>query len=560
MSIAWPIYTRRPPRKAAILLETACFSTSDFEDFASQNCSLSWTSKRTDPTDSTDTPRVAEMFVKKDMSPCYIHPTFPPASFLTTFIQPERFQEYIASEFYSSNLSQPLSESASTTKQEPLHKEINATAAHSLLSLDAIPPIQFAPTEWVCKALFPDESLPVAFNDTCLNNIPECWDNSTHRFSNFPETMEEQNVQNWLNHLLHTLRVQHGLIMEKEPEELLTACDDEDVGVDSGTEKKGFVIAGAEDRSFSMGSHNRAPSGGHNIRKPDIILINRILRHFLSDGERRPRWNHIEAIVEVSTSAPRANMLRQIFQKVALMFESQPFRQFAMALILRGVPSKGTAEFSFLLIDRAGVCQTNWAHISGYDAVNLARIVFALSYAKPQFLGVDTAMTVDLFSGNVTQIKVKDQEFKVIKHIHSSLILFGRGTHVFLVQDKDGKSHILKDAWLLADHGISEIDVLSTISNTLKNDPSANAQKYQSMHPQFVVGEEMEISTNTPRGRLPNSPPERLHRRVVTGPIGDPLTSFRSREEFIQVLLDCVDCRSSIQYQSRLLILLLFRA
>ena len=169
-------------------------------------------------------------------------------------------------------------------------------------------------------------------------------------------------------------------------------------------------------------------------------------------------------------------------------------------------------------------------------------------------------MTVDLLSGNVTQIKVKDQEFKVIKHIHSSLILFGRGTHVFLVQDKDGKSHILKDAWLLADHGISEIDILSTISNTLKNDPSANAQKYRSMHPRFVVGEEMENSTNTPRGRLPNSPPERLHRQVVTGPIGDPLTSFRSREEFIQVLLDCVDCRSSIQYQSCLLILLLFRA
>ena len=153
------------------------------------------------------------------------------------------------------------------------------------------------------------------------------WDNLTHQFSNFPETMGEQNVQNWLNHLLHTLRVQHGLIMEKEPEELLTACDDEDIGVDSGTEKKGFIIAGAEDHSFSMGSHNRVPSRGHNIRKPDIILINRILRHFLSDGECRPRWNHIEAIVEVSTSASCANMLRQIFQKVALMFKSQPFHQ-----------------------------------------------------------------------------------------------------------------------------------------------------------------------------------------------------------------------------------------
>jgi len=547
MSIAWSIYTRRPPKKAAILLETACFSTSDFEDFASQNC----------PTDSTDMPKVPEMFAKKDTAPCYIHPTFPPASFLTTFIQPERFQEYIASEFPSSNL---LSESTSTTNQEPLQKEINATAADRLLGLDAIPLIQSAPTEWVSKALFPDESLPVAFNDACLNNIPECWDNSRHQFSNLPEILGEQNVQNWLNHLAHTLGVQHGLIQEKEPEGLSTTCDDEDVGVDSGMEKKGFVIAGAEDRSFSMGSHNRAPSGGHNVRKPDIILINRNLRHFLSDGNRRPRWNQIEAIVEVSISSPRNNMVRQILQKAALMFESQPFRRFAMGLILRGLPTKDGAEFSFLLIDRAGICQTNWAPISGYDAVNLARIVFALSYAKPQFLGVDTAMTVDLLSGNVTQIKVKDQEFKVIKHIYSSLVLFGRGTHVFLVQDKDGKYHILKDAWLLADHGISEIDVLSTISNTLKNDPSANAQKCRSMHPRFVVGEEMRNSTNTPRGRLPNSPPKRLHRRVVTGPIGDPLTSFRSRKEFVQVLLDCVDCRSSIQYQSRLLIQLLFRA
>ena len=86
--------------------------------------------------------------------------------------------------------------------------------------------------------------------------------------------MGEQNIQNWLNHLAHTLGVQHSLIMEKEPKELLTACNDEDVGVDSGMEKKGFVITGAEDCSFSMGSHNRAPSRGHNICKPNIILIN----------------------------------------------------------------------------------------------------------------------------------------------------------------------------------------------------------------------------------------------------------------------------------------------
>jgi hypothetical protein len=545
---AWPIFTtRRPPKKAFILLDTTCF-TSDFEDFASQNHSLPWTFKPSDPTNMPN-PEVAEMLRKKEINPRYIHPTFPPATFLTTLIQQDRFEEYIANEFPSLNL---LLES--TTNHEPLQrKEVNATTANSLFKVTSVT-FQAGATEWVCKALFPDKFLPVPFNDACLDDIPECWDKSRHQFSNLPETMGEQDIQNWLNHLAHTLGVQHGLIEEKEPEEILSACDDEDAGVDrvdSGTEKKGFVIANAEDRSFSNVSHNKAPSGGHRLRKPDIVLINRNLRHFLKDNNYRPRWHQVEAIVEVSASASRNSMLRQILEKAALMFESQPFRRFAIGLVLRGIPSKNTAEFSFTLVDRAGSCRTDWVPISGYDALNLARIVFALSYAKPKFLGIDTSMTVDL-SGNVTKIKVKDQEFNVIKHIYSSLILFGRGTHVFLVQDKDGKSHILKDAWLLADHGISEIDILSTISDALKNDPSINAQKYQSMHPRFVVGEEMEDSTNTHRGRLANTPPERLHRRVVTGPVGDPLTSFRSREEFVQVLLDCVDCKSSIQYQSYL--------
>jgi hypothetical protein len=553
MTPAWPLLTTQgPPRKADNLLDTTCFSTSDFDnfdDFVSQDYSPPSMSK---PTNMQDHEYV-EILRRKalsngmlDLQARYNHPTFPPATFLTALIQQDRFKEYISNEFPCLNSRQQVS----TTYHEPLRKEVNATIANSLLNTVLPNAFQVGTAEWVCKAIFPDEFLPVPFNDGCLDNVPECWDMSTQRFSNFPETMGEHAVQDWLNHLAHTLGVQHGLIKEEEPEEFLSAYDDEDVSVDDkvdiGMEKKGYVIVGAEDRSFSMVSHKKAPSGGYRLRKPDIILINRNLRHFLKDGSRRPRWHHVEAIVEVSVSAPRESMLQQILEKAALMFETQPFRRFAIGLALRGTGDR--AEFCFMLVDRAGVCLTSWALISGYDAISLIRIVFGLSYASPKFLGIDTSMTVDFFSGNVTKIKVEDQEFNVIKHVYSSLILFGRGTHVFLVQDKDGKFHILKDAWLLADHGISEINILSSISNTLKNDPSTDAQKYRSMHPRFVVGEEIGDSTNTRRGRLTNMPPERLHRRAVTGPVGDPLTSFRSREEFVKVLLDCVDCKSSIQY------------
>ncbi|KJA13104.1 hypothetical protein HYPSUDRAFT_209822 [Hypholoma sublateritium FD-334 SS-4] len=40
---------------------------------------------------------------------------------------------------------------------------------------------------------------------------------------------------------------------------------------------------------------------------------------------------------------------------------------------------------------------------------------------------------------------------------------------------------------------------------------------------------------------MAHQPPARDHRRIVNGPVGNPLTSFRSREEFVKVLLDCVE-------------------
>ncbi|KAF8878790.1 hypothetical protein CPB84DRAFT_1852271 [Gymnopilus junonius] len=181
------------------------------------------------------------------------------------------------------------------------------------------------------------------------------------------------------------------------------------------------------------------------------------------------------------------------------MFEAQPFCRFAIGLALHGRSTDSKLpQFCFVLVDRAGVCLTNWANISGYEAITLTCIVFRLSYTSPDVLSIDTSMTVDFYSGNISKIKVQDQEFDVVKHIYSSLILFGHGTHVFLVRDKARGFHILKDAWILADHKTSEIDILSTISDNLKKD-------------------------------------------LMTGPAGDTVTSFRSREEFVKVILDCVD-------------------
>jgi protein kinase-like protein len=598
--------TRGPPRKADILLDTTCFSSaeldnlSDFDTDSDTDTDSDIDSHHpffdlANPTSMNkkeiqDAETNAEVLRRKalcngalDTQARYNHPTFPPSTFLTTFMQPTRFKDYITNEFPSITLSNQTIQTT-TTNQEALRKEVNATMANSLLN--SIIPTNIATLDWIRYNVFPDELLPVPFNDKCLDNVKECWDLSSQKFSNFPEATVEKGVQDWLNHLAHTLGVKHDLIQKKQPEEVMSEGEDSEevdsggnhggaeigdgayVGVedveniediediedmeedtlDSGVEEEGgFVVSNAQDRSFSMVSYKRGPSGGYRLRKPDLILVNRNLRHFLNAQTLRPRWHHVEAILEVSVSAPRESMITQIVEKTSLMFEAQPFRRFAIGLALRGASVK-KLEFCFLLVDRSGICSVGWKPCTGYDGICLARIVFALSYAKPELLGVDTSMTVDPLSGNVIKIKVQDQEFQVIKHIHSSLVLFGRGTHIFLVRTQDGRFHILKDAWLLVDHGISEIAVLSEINNILKQDSSEDAKAYRTMHPRFIVGEEIGDSTKARRGRLTNTPPDRVHRRVVTGPIGDPLTSFRSREEFVQVLLDCVKCKSGVQY------------
>jgi hypothetical protein len=45
---------------------------------------------------------------------------------------------------------------------------------------------------------------------------------------------------------------------------------------------------------------------------------------------------------------------------------------------------------------------------------------------------------------------------------------------------------------------------------------------------------------------MTDTPPDCVHHQVVTGPVGDPIISFCSHEEFVQVLLDCLKCKSGV--------------
>ncbi len=123
----------------------------------------------------------------------------------------------------------------------------------------------------------------------------------------------------------------------------------------------------------------------------------------------------------------------------------------------------------YSLIDLAHAI-TDWTEISGFGGVQLARIVYALSYAKPEVLGIDPSMTIDPISGDVLSVKAGTEDYRIVKHIHSAIILFGRGTHVFIVEAPDGRLVVLKDSWVLVGHGLSETAVLETIRTVLQKE------------------------------------------------------------------------------------------
>ncbi|KJA19066.1 hypothetical protein HYPSUDRAFT_141276 [Hypholoma sublateritium FD-334 SS-4] len=158
-------------------------------------------------------------------------------------------------------------------------------------------------------------------------------------------------------------------------------------------------------------------------------------------------------------------------------------------------------------------------------------------------------MTIDKKTGIVTHITVIGETptsdgkpvkrvFKVVRPLHATPQISGRATRVWLVC-RDDRFYILKDSWPLESTPFSEIIHLLKINRSIKKDPAMYA-KLKHTYPIFVVGQELGDGTALRRIELPNKPFPRVHRRIVTKPICDPITSFRSKHELCSVLLDIV--------------------
>src|SRR5271156_7219701 len=118
-------------------------------------------------------------------------------------------------------------------------------------------------------------------------------------------------------------------------------------------------------------------------------------------------------------------------------------------------------------------------------------------------------MTIDPETYEVTSIAVTASDtdepmsnittrtFDIIKLIHSSPILYSRGTRVWIVKDQQGHFYVLKDSWILQASAVSEIQLIRHVEKTVKQD--RDGYLFRSNCPSYIIGQDCICSTDTIR-------------------------------------------------------------
>lgn len=413
---------------------------------------------------------------------------------------------------------------ASPTVSSPLllqRGQIPGTRVHSsllgcALALELKDDVVYASESFI-ERLFPTERQPFSIDNRSFDALAMagCWDRKDNCFKGMAFT--EDGMAKWLNIVGNT-------IAQLYP---------------------GTPIL----RQWWSGTCNIAPEGAHISRKPDIVLLDKAMhqslleeaaRQLLQFGKvsQRINWLHIRSFAEVTAqryTPPR--IPETINAKSYLKFILQYDRRFVLALTVNG-----SGKYFLTLTDREGQIRYDGGSLmnKGLEPARIfLKILAFLMFGKDSDIGLDPNFVRDSEDSVLTKIHVDGVSYEIVRRIYTLESLLGRGTKVWIVE-RDGVEYVLKDSWIQGDRVESEVDHLRLM---LGHD------KIKLKVPTFIAGGDVMIdgvkdSTTIYRGsgllgRLGN---QRIHRRILSTPIGEPLTSFRSKKEFIMAMVTVILC------------------
>jgi len=293
-------------------------------------------------------------------------------------------------------------------------------------------------------------------------------------------------------------------------------------------------------RLWSHHTCNTPPVGALVPCKPDLVLLDTTYLARIQDLNIATDWALIRAFAEVTSEMKTPQRMHDtVKNKSFLTFNCQPARRLAISLSFNGA-----GEMALTLADREGLLrmpETLLLPDGGPDvSLMLLRMLGILMFGTDIDIGLDPHCEVDDFTGKVKAITVDKTRFEIEKEVYSLDSLVGRGTQVWVVKrSTDQRRFIMKDAWTQRNRIDSEHKFLTKIRSSDLPDSIKNSL------PMIMCGGDVTINgvcddNSYYRSRLGGSRTHRIHQRFVCEPIGEPLTAFRTKKEFISAIIDVI--------------------
>jgi hypothetical protein len=270
-------------------------------------------------------------------------------------------------------------------------------------------------------------------------------------------------------------------------------------------------------------------------RNPDLILLDRnYYDRVLQKESAGAEWTFVRAIgVLHRPYGPKDRDFINL--KSYLTFLRQPHRRFTISLSFFNV---NNGQFSITVTDRAGRIRINKIDLMGDSVENgllLLSILAFLMFGSSADIGLDPHFEINPLNSQVTAIQCESRRFEVVERIHTLPLLFGRGTQVWIVAHQ-GTKYVLKDSWVREDCVHNEVVYLRKMVPFKDLDDRV---------PTLFCGGEVIINgreDSTRHYRSAHSS-HRIHRRTVTSPVGESIISFKSKKEFIGVLISVIESK-----------------
>lgn len=290
-------------------------------------------------------------------------------------------------------------------------------------------------------------------------------------------------------------------------------------------------------------SSSLSPGGSHLNLKPDLVLLDKEYYDTLSqleDKGTRVNWLLVRSFAEVTAEKTEPQrMPATVDAKSYILLTYQFNRRFSVALSITG-----SAKYTLTLSDREGQIRfqgTPLTEDNKYNAKHFLTILSFLMFGSIADLGLDPSFIADPEDGRLIAVMVDNCRFDLKDRIYTLGNMVGRGTKVWIVSSNN-ELYVLKDSWIQSSRCTSEVSHLRAMMGH---------NQIKGFVPTIVCGGDVQINgaADTTASYRSNSigriNRRRTHRRIVTSPVGDAITNFRSKKEFISVMMDIIQGMSS---------------